>query len=132
VLSALSDGMRVHHISQKDLVVLYSIASVYCQPSFYEGFGLPVLEAMACGCPVVCSKKGSLTEVAGEAALYIDKPDKISSIKKALKKGLNLSKSQRSKQVKAGLKQAKKFSWQKTGEKTIDVYKKVLRRPAEA
>jgi len=114
------------YVSQKDLIALYSTATVYCQPSFYEGFGLPVLEAMSCGCPMVCSDKGSLPEVAGKAAFYIKDPYSLGSIEKMLKKALNLSKSQRQKIVKQGLKQANKFSWQKTAQQTVNVYEKTI------
>ena len=55
-----------------DLAGYYSMASVYVQPSYYEGFGLPVLEAMSCGTPVICGRNGSLPEVAGKAATYVD------------------------------------------------------------
>jgi len=59
-------------IPTKDLVALYNLAFCYCQPSFYEGFGLPVLEAIACGCPVVCSRTSSLIEIGGKAVVFIN------------------------------------------------------------
>lgn len=116
------------YVSQKDLIALYSTAAVYCQPSFYEGFGLPILEAMACGCPVVCSNKGSLPEVAGKAVFYIKDPYSLTSIEKTLKKALNLSKNQRQKMIDQGLRQAERFSWQKTAQKTVEVYEKVIQK----
>ncbi|MBI2599769.1 glycosyltransferase family 4 protein [Candidatus Daviesbacteria bacterium] len=64
--------IKIGNINQDDLVGFYNLATIYIQPSFYEGFGLPLLEAFACGTPVVCSNKGSLPEVGGDAALYFD------------------------------------------------------------
>lgn len=110
--------------SVKDLRAVYSCAFLYIQPSLYEGFGMPVLEAMACGVPVVSSDKSSLPEVGGEAAIYFN-PSKGSSIKKGLEKGLNLSKHKREELVLRGYKQAKKFSWKKTAKNTLDIYRMV-------
>lgn len=109
-------------VAQKDLVALYSTATVYCQPSYYEGFGLPVLEAMVCGCPVVCSQNSSLVEVAGSAAIAIKDPKHLNSIETALSQAFNLSPSARDKLIKKGLIQAQQFSWQKTVKETIKVY----------
>jgi len=114
----------VGFVPTKDLVAIYNLAAVYCQPSFYEGFGLPVLEAMACGCPVVSSNRGSLPEICGKAALLVDSQQK--SIARSLEKVINdrqfavgLSKK--------GIEQAKKFSWRKTAENTIKVYQTILK-----
>lgn len=112
-------------VSQKELVALYNQAFVYCQPSYYEGFGLPVLEAMQSGCPVVCSKSSSLPEVAGKAAIYIKKPFSDKEIKTALKKVLKMTQSKRDQLIKKGLKQAQKFSWKKTAQQTIKYYEEV-------
>src|SRR5205814_1416142 len=62
-------------VPEKDLVVLYNLAGVVVMPSFYEGFGLPVLEGMACGTPVVCSKNSSLEEIGGDVAIFCDPSD---------------------------------------------------------
>ncbi len=111
-------------VENEDLVGIYNLASVYCQPSFYEGFGLPVLEAMACGTPVVSAKTASLPEIASEAAIMID-PYNINSLVKALDNVLNnpLAAQMLSKK---GLQQAEKFSWEKTAQKTYEVYQKVV------
>lgn len=114
-------------LSQKDLIALYSTATFYCQPSFYEGFGLPVLEAMACGCPVICSSFSSLPEVAGEAAIYIKDPYSVQSIKATIKKAFNFSEKSREKIINNAFKQVKKFSWQKTAQETRGVYEKALK-----
>jgi glycosyltransferase involved in cell wall biosynthesis len=110
-------------ISGKDLVAIYNLATVYCQPSFYEGFGLPVLEAMTCGCPVVASKVASLPEICGDAAVMVD-PRDYNNIAKGLEK-LIRDKSTRNKLIEKGFKQVKKFSWEKTAKETLRVYEKV-------
>jgi len=69
----LKDFVRIlGFVSDKDLVAIYNLATVYCQPSFYEGFGLPVLEAMACGTPVVAANTSSLPEICGDAAIMVN------------------------------------------------------------
>lgn len=109
----------------EEISELYSLASVYCQPSFYEGFGIPVLEAMACGCPVITSKISSLPEVAGEAALLID-PENIEEISSAIKKVLT-EKGTGNRMIKLGYQQAKKFNWRKTAKETIESYQKAIK-----
>lgn len=105
-------------VETDELVKLYNRAKVYVQPSIYEGFGLPVLEAMACGTPVICGHNSSLPEIANEAATYADVidpddlADKISKIKPTSKE----------------ISQAAKFSWEKTARQTYEVYSKILSR----
>lgn len=107
----------------EELATIYNLATVYCQPSFYEGFGLPVLEAMACGCPVVTARAGSLSEISGEAALQVD-PHDINSIANAVKRVIS-DKTLREKLMKKGLTWVKKFSWQKTALATYRVYDQI-------
>ena len=102
---------------QEDLPALYSGAKCLIYPSLYEGFGIPVLEALSCECPVVTSKTGSLPEVAGNAAFYVD-PENIDDIADKLEK-VDQS------LVKKGLVQAKKFSWDKTARETLKVYEEL-------
>jgi len=106
------------YISDDDLVLLYNAADLFIWLSSYEGFGLPPLEAMACGTPVIATKMASLPEVVGEAALFVDNPENINEISDKIYKGLT-DKKLREKLIKKGLKQAQKFSWQKTAEETL-------------
>jgi len=111
-------------VPEEDLVKIYNLATVYCQPSFYEGFGLPVLEAMACGCPTVVAKTSSLPEICGSVAIMVD-PYREDDIAEGLDKVMQDQKT-RDTLIKRGLVQVKKFSWGKTAKGVVDVYKKVL------
>lgn len=110
-------------VESEELVALYNLATVFVMPSLYEGFGLPVIEAMACGCPVIASTKGSLPEVAGEAALYVEAED-IENISDGIKKVMGDNALQK-KLSKKGLEQVEKFSWKKTAEQTVKVYETI-------
>lgn len=112
--------IKLGFIPTEDLVSIYNVATAFCMPSFYEGFGLPILEAMSCGCPVVTSKEGSLPEVAGEAAYYVDARS-IESITNGIQKVFSDQKLQQELKHKSK-KQAEKFSWKKTAQETIQVY----------
>lgn len=111
-------------VENEDLVSLYNAAILFVIPSLYEGFGLPVLEAMQSGCPVVTSQRGSLPEVAGEAAYYVD-PISADSVIEGIKK-VYVDEEIRKKLSHAGLKQAEKFSWKKTVDDTFKVYETVF------
>lgn len=111
-------------ISTEDLVALYNLATMFVYPSVYEGFGLPILEAMQSGCPVVISHEGSVPEVGEDAAEYFDGYD-TQSLQAAIKRVLHSKKLQQELSEK-GFKQAHKFNWQKTAEKTVESYTKVL------
>ncbi|KKR38358.1 hypothetical protein A2210_02235 [Candidatus Woesebacteria bacterium RIFOXYA1_FULL_40_18] len=107
-------------IDEKDKPALIAGAKAFVLPSFWEGFGLDVLNAMACGIPVIVSNVGSLPEVAGDAGIYVD-PYNINSIADALVKVLSMNQVDYNKVVKAGLEQAGKFSWEKTARETLKI-----------
>lgn len=107
-------------IPDEDLVILYQQALCLVYPSFYEGFGLPVLEAISCGAPVICSGTSSLKEVGGGAVFYIS-PQNVSEIKRALIK-IETNPTLRKELIKKGLKQAKKFSWEKSATRLNKLY----------
>ncbi len=114
-------------LADADLEGLYALAAVVAFPSLYEGFGLPVLEAMARGVPVVTSGRSSLPEVAGDAALLVD-PTSSAEIAAALERVLAddaLRKRMRS----DGLAQAARFSWDRTAELTLASYRRALAGP---
>jgi len=118
--------IRLGFVPTDDLVGIYNLATIYVQPSIAEGFGLPVLEAMACGCPVITSQKTSLGEIAGQKALSIDpynKNDLVKAIENCWQKPFL-----RKKLSSLGIKQAAKFSWEKTARKTLNVYKGVYEK----
>lgn len=115
---------RLGFVPSGDLVALYNSATLFVMPSIYEGFGLPILEAMNCGCPVVASKWGSLTEVVGSAGKYVD-PYDIGSIAQGIKEVFSDSSLQK-KLSQKGTIQAKKFTWKKTADETMRVYKSVM------
>lgn len=109
------------YIPQEDLPVLYSGASIFVFPSIYEGFGLPVLEALRCGVPVICSKRASLPEIVGDGGYLIDPMD-TDSIYYGIKKILEDS-SFKDSLIKKGLTQASLFSWKYTALQTLEVYR---------
>lgn len=113
---------RLGFVPTEDLVKLYNIASVFSMPSHYEGFGLPVIEAMQSGCPVITTKGGSLPEVAGDAALYVDGTN-VESIANGLIK-VYRDESLQKELSKKGIEQAKHFSWKETASQTIEAYEK--------
>lgn len=108
-------------ISDKELVGLYRNAECFIVPSFEEGFGIPLLEAMACSCPVVSSNKGSLREVGADAALYFD-PFDIEDMVKKTSQVINNEKLRKN-LIEKGLKRYRQFSWETLGKKTLEVYK---------
>jgi glycosyltransferase involved in cell wall biosynthesis len=111
-------------VPTEDLVMLYNLATVFVFPSVYEGFGLPIVEAMQSGCPVITSHEGCMPEVGGDAVEYFDGYN-TDSLENVIRKVLNSKKLQKELSEK-GVVQAKKFSWKKTAEKTLEAYKKVL------
>jgi glycosyltransferase involved in cell wall biosynthesis len=116
-------GDRVHilgFVDDADLPALYRNAVLFVFPSLYEGFGLPVLEAMACGTPVVCSNASSLPEVADDAALIVD-PFDVDGLAEAMARMLEDAELRREMAVK-GLAQAARFTWQKAARQLMDAF----------
>ncbi|MCX6705582.1 MAG: glycosyltransferase family 1 protein [Candidatus Woesebacteria bacterium] len=107
------------YIPEEDKPALIAGAKIFCLPSFHEGFGLDVLNAMACGVSVVISDKGSLPEVAGDAGVYVD-PNSPKSIREGIVKVLSMDDIEYNKLVAKGLEQVKKFSWEITALKTLE------------
>jgi glycosyltransferase involved in cell wall biosynthesis len=107
-------------VRDEQLVELYRGADCLVFPSLYEGFGFPVLEAMACGTPVVCAHRTSLPEVAGDAAVLVD-PDDTSAFAAALADVLS-SETRRAELAEAGVARAREFTWRRCADLTVDVY----------
>lgn len=114
--------IRPGNLKKEELVGFYNLASVYIQPSFYEGFGLPILEAFSCGTPVICSDKGSLPEVGGDAVVYFD-PNNMRQFITIVTEVLQ-NKSLQNKLSELGLERGRKFSWEKVAEQTKLAYYK--------
>ncbi len=108
-------------VPEADLPALYSAATLFVFPSLYEGFGLPVLEAMACGVPVVCSNTSSLPEVAGDAALLAD-PTDTGALAAAIADLLG-DRARREEMRERGLRQVARFSWERTATMTLGIYR---------
>jgi glycosyltransferase involved in cell wall biosynthesis len=112
------------YVPEKDLPHLYSEAAAFVFPSLYEGFGLPPLEAMACGCPVVVSNAASLPEICGDAAYYVD-PYDAENIAEGIYKVL-MNGTLRQDLIKRGLERVNLFSWEKSAKEHLKVFEEVL------
>jgi glycosyltransferase involved in cell wall biosynthesis len=116
--------LHLGFVSDADLVLLYNGCAVFVYPSLYEGFGLPPLEAMACGAPVVCSDGSSLPEVAGDAALLVD-PTDTRAVTEAVRNVLthpDVACTMR----RNGMQQARKFSWKQNASRTMELYRRLI------
>jgi glycosyltransferase involved in cell wall biosynthesis len=129
-IQALVDQLALHnrvilpgYVQDADLPLLYNLADLFVYPSSYEGFGLPPLEAMACGTPVIVSNNSSLPEVTGDAAILID-PLNIKDMTDTMYQVLNNEKLRHS-MAEKGITQARKFSWEQTAKETLAVYQEI-------
>jgi glycosyltransferase involved in cell wall biosynthesis len=112
------------YVADEELPVLYSLAEAFVYPSLYEGFGLPVLEAMACGAPVICSATSSLPEVAGDAAILVNPQDE-HDVATALQR-LAGDQALRGELRAKGLARVAAFSWEKTARETLLLYRELV------
>lgn len=117
------DVIFTDYVLEEELPAYYSGAECFVLPSLYEGFGLPVLEAMACGCPVIISNRASLPEIAGGAGVEVD-PYDLEGLGEALREVLTDGEL-RKEMVRKGLAQASKFSWRKAADETRGVYQEL-------
>lgn len=117
--------ITTNYVPKEDLSKIYSLATVYCQPSFYEGFGLSVLEAFACETPVVISKTQALIEISNGASLEAEPSSSDDFADKILK--LTKDSTERLHLIRAGKNRIKDFTWKQTSVKTLNIYKRILR-----
>lgn len=121
----IEDSVReVGYVSEEDLQAMYTYGALCIFPSYYEGFGLPVLEAMACGAVTVVSDTSSLSEIAGPA-LRID-PKASSSIADGIRKAFSFAPTKREAMIKESIAWASKFTWQNVARETVRTYEKVV------
>lgn len=125
-LELQKDVVFTGYVPKEDLPALYNAADLFIYPSLYEGFGLPPLEAMACGTPVITSNTSSLPEVVGNAGIMVD-PYDVDGLAKVMYEVLT-NEGLREELRKKGLERAKLFSWKKTAEETLKVYEEVYNR----
>lgn len=125
VAAGLDEQVRfLGQVDEVDLPGLYSAATIFVFPSLYEGFGLPVLEALACGTPTACAQTSSLPEVAGQAAMYFD-PQDTTSIREAITELFANIQLRRDLQER-GIEQAARFSWERTARETLEIYRQYV------
>jgi glycosyltransferase involved in cell wall biosynthesis len=126
--SGVADRIRfLGFVTDQELLSLYRACDLFVFPSFYEGFGLPALEAMACGRAVVCSGTSALPEVVDGAALLAD-PNSADELARAMADVL-LDSELRTQMERRGLRRASRFDWQRTAQRTLEVYREVAERP---
>jgi len=112
-------------VPTEDLPAMYHAASLLVYPSLFEGFGIPLVEAMSCGCPIVCSNTTSLPELVGDAAVLVN-PYDVEGLANAIWRVLN-DRDLRADLVAKGLARARHFSWEKAARQTLQVYRQAFR-----
>ncbi|KJR40966.1 group 1 glycosyl transferase [Candidatus Magnetoovum chiemensis] len=121
----LSDNVRfIGYIDDEDMAGIYSLADVFVFPSFYEGFGFPVLEAMACGTPVITSNNSSLSEIGGDAVIYVD-PHSEDEIAESIYM-LITNNEIRNRCIQRGFTRKNIFSWEKAAKSTIETFENLM------
>ncbi len=120
-LISQNKALFLDFVSTQDLQLLYQCAACFVLPSLYEGFGLPVIEALHEGCPVVVSQNSSLPEVTGEAGIYVNPMD-VADIANGIIKAVQLTAEEREKRKQLGLAYIKKFNWENCAKKTLEVF----------
>lgn len=123
-LNLEKDVIFTGYIQNKDLIYLYNAADIFVFPSLYEGFGIPILEAMACGCPIITSNAHSLPEVVGDAGIMID-PYNVEILANKMHELLENS-GLREEMIKKGFKRINNFNWKNVAKQTLDVYEEVI------
>lgn len=118
--------MELGFVDDLDIPAIYNLAECFVLPSFYEGFGLPILEAQACGCPVIISNRGGMPDVAGEGGALRFEPDQPEELALRLEEILG-NEGLKERLRSNGLKNVKRFSWETTAKKTIEVFKMICR-----
>jgi glycosyltransferase involved in cell wall biosynthesis len=126
ILDIQKEVVLAGYIPDHHLVALYNLATALVYPSLYEGFGIPPLEAMRCGSPVIASNRSSLPEVLGDSALFVD-PEDENSLASALL-SLSSDSNLRERLIDRGLRRSTRFSWERTVRETLDCYRFVLER----
>ncbi len=125
-LGIAKDTVPLGFVRDEDLPALYSGASAFVYPSLYEGFGLPPLEAMACGCPVITSNSSSLPEVVGDAGILVD-PHDVQAWAGSIARVLS-GKALARQMSRKGIARAKKFTWRKCAEETLKLYQELAQK----
>jgi len=117
--------IKIGRVEDIELPYIYSLAFAYIQPSLYEGFGLPVVDAMLSGCPVIVSKTSSLNEISARNAVFVN-PNQPEDISSGIDKLISYNKEELKRMIDEGKKEVEKFSWKKTADETIQSYKNAL------
>lgn len=123
-LEIVPNTIQTGFVTKEELICLYASCRVFVYPSLYEGFGLPVLEAMACGAPVITSNNSAMAEIAQDSAILVN-PRNDMQIKRAIELVLDLNEDDYQKMIRASLDRARQFTWVKTAKETLKVYERV-------